>query len=92
MKRLAIIAVLSLTSCGLFSGKPPDAADVYNSLVDICEAYQFAPPELRTENQDIACRQIKRVCVDASKPALEAPPPAFGNRVVDSGAAGSGDQ
>ena len=82
-----LLVALSLTSCSLFGGKQPDAADLFNALGQVCEAYQYAPPELRTKNQDIACQQYKRICVDGP---IVAPIPAYGNKVVDAGMAGSG--
>ena len=87
MIRLALLlAALSLTSCSLFNGKQPDAADLFNALGRVCEAYQYAPPELRTKNQDIACQQYKRICVDGP---IVAPPPSYGAKIVDAGSGGS---
>jgi hypothetical protein len=92
VKHVLVLLALALTSCGLFGGNRPDAADAYNLAMALCEAYQFAPPKLRTENQDIACRQLKRICLDPSLPPLKAPVPAVGNKVVsvDAGVGGAG--
>ncbi len=87
MKSVVLSLAFLFTGCGMFGDKRPDAADLFNALGRVCEAYQYAPPELRTKNQDIACEQHKRICIDGP---VVAPSPAYGNRVVDSGSGGSG--
>ncbi len=81
------LLALLLVSCSAM--REPDAADHYLAAMSLCRDYQFAPAEQRTRNQDIACRNLKRVCIDALQPELHAPIPAYGNRIVDAGPDGS---
>ncbi len=82
--------LLALLLAGCSAMREPDAADAYALALDKCKDYQFAPAEQRTRNQDIACRNLKRVCIDSLQPELHAPIPAYGNRIVDAGPDGAG--
>jgi hypothetical protein len=71
------LLALCLVAC---SFRQPDAADHYNATLAACERYQFAEPSARTRNQDVACRNMKRICIDGP---VYAPSPAYGNKIVE---------
>jgi hypothetical protein len=86
---LALLAVGGVTACaalGVGGSKAPavTAAEAYRTAANACALYRVAPAELRTPEADSACRELADVCI-------EAPPPAYGNKVVSSGGAAGAD-
>jgi hypothetical protein len=84
----AALAVLALTSCGLFAGSEPDAATAMRGLEKACEVLPLLPDKAQTKEAVAACDALKKaktICTD-----VVAPPPALGNRVVDAGVGGAG--
>ena len=90
MIRLALLlAAMSLTSCSLFGGKPPEVSPdrALSTTQDACRIYEALPAKYRNERDDKACAFVKRICLMPAE--LEAEPPSYGSKIVDAGSGGS---
>lgn len=71
-----VVALAVLVGC---AGVRPTVDDAYRALVVACAAAALAPePDPETIR---LCAELRDVCVEPAE--LRAPPPAYGNKVVE---------